>query len=100
MDFKKKLYNLVKKEIEKIEDDDIALSFSGGVDSSLLARICKDTGKKISLITVTFEKERDKLVAEEAAKILDLAFYHVDVDSNQVEKTLADLIKKIEYKKS
>jgi asparagine synthase (glutamine-hydrolysing) len=39
--------------------DKIAVAFSGGVDSSLLARICQDLGKEITLITVGFSGSHD-----------------------------------------
>ena len=35
------------------------MAFSGGVDSSLLATICKDAGYKVTLLTVGFDGSHD-----------------------------------------
>lgn len=44
---------------ETTPEAEIAVAFSGGVDSSLLARICQDLGKAITLITVGFSGSHD-----------------------------------------
>jgi asparagine synthase (glutamine-hydrolysing) len=40
-------------------ENELAVAFSGGVDSSILAKICHDLGKKVKLITVGFASSQD-----------------------------------------
>ncbi|HEY7506873.1 MAG TPA: asparagine synthase C-terminal domain-containing protein [Nitrososphaera sp.] len=44
---------------ETASETRVAVAFSGGVDSSLLARICQDLGKEIILVTVGFPGSHD-----------------------------------------
>ena len=55
-DLKQALYDAVS---ENVPESQIAVAFSGGVDSSLLAKICQDLGKKLVLITVGFPGSHD-----------------------------------------
>ena len=53
----------------------IAISFSGGVDSSLLAKICSNIGYEILLLTVGFEDSHDIEFSKNIATMLQ--FKHV-----------------------
>jgi asparagine synthase (glutamine-hydrolysing) len=44
---------------ESVPEARIAVAFSGGVDSSLLAKICRDLGKQATLLTVGFAGSHD-----------------------------------------
>ena len=44
------------------------MAFSGGVDSSLLATICKDAGYKVTLLTVGFDGSHDVEFASKVSK--------------------------------
>ncbi|MGI0088120.1 MAG: asparagine synthase C-terminal domain-containing protein [Nitrosotalea sp.] len=48
----------------------IAVAFSGGVDSSLLAKICSDTGFDVTLLTVGFEGSHDVEFSKKIATLL------------------------------
>jgi asparagine synthase (glutamine-hydrolysing) len=54
-DLKDALYAAVLRVPEK----DVAVAFSGGVDSCVLAKICQDVGKQVTLVTVGFEGSHD-----------------------------------------
>lgn len=53
---KQALYEAVSN---NVPGTDIGIAFSGGIDSSLLAKICLDLGKKITLLTIGFPGSHD-----------------------------------------
>ncbi len=53
-----------------VTDKKIGIAFSGGVDSSLLAKICADLGYEITLLTIGFEDSHDVRFSQEISKIL------------------------------
>ena len=55
-DLKEALYGAV---YESVPETKVAVAFSGGVDSSLLAKICRDLGREITLLTVGFSESHD-----------------------------------------
>src|SRR5574339_633465 len=42
-----------------VDDKKIGIAFSGGVDSSLLAKLCTDLGYDVILLTIGFENSHD-----------------------------------------
>ena len=44
---------------ETISEKKIGIAFSGGVDSTLLAKLCSDLGYKVTLLTIGFEDSHD-----------------------------------------
>jgi len=65
-----KLHQYMIKSIQKVVvDKKIGVSFSGGVDSSLLAKICNDLGYEITLLTIGFEDSHDVKHSKEIAKM-------------------------------
>ena len=59
------LINAVKKRTSKIP---LAIAFSGGIDSTLLAFICEKLKQPFSLYTVGLDKSKDMISAKEVAK--------------------------------
>ena len=53
-----------------VKDKKIGIAFSGGVDSTLLAKICADLGYDITLLTIGFEDSHDVMFSQEISKIL------------------------------
>jgi asparagine synthase (glutamine-hydrolysing) len=49
-DLKKALFEAVAETVK--DETSLAIAFSGGIDSSLLAKICKDLGLKVILLTI------------------------------------------------
>jgi asparagine synthase (glutamine-hydrolysing) len=65
-----KLHQYMIKSIQKVVvDKKIGVSFSGGVDSSLLTKICNDLGYEITLLTIGFEDSHDVKHSKEIAKM-------------------------------
>lgn len=67
-------YELHKQMIQSvrnvIDDKKIGIAFSGGVDSSLLARICKHLGYDITLLTVGFTGSHDIEFSKQVSTML------------------------------
>lgn len=82
---------LVKKLHEQIIDaigntvklQKIGIAFSGGVDSTLLAKVCSDMGFEIVLLTVGFEGSHDIEFSKKIAGLLKLR--HVTYEIPKVE---------------
>src|SRR5690242_3386467 len=53
-----------------VKDKKIGVAFSGGVDSTLVAKICVDLGYDVTLLTIGFEDSHDVLFSQEISKIL------------------------------
>ena len=53
-----------------VKDKKIGIAFSGGVDSTLLAKICVDLGYDVTLLTIGFEDSHDVVFSQEISKIL------------------------------
>ena len=73
----------------------IAIAFSGGLDSSLLAQICKDFGIDVTLLTVGFSASHDISVSKERASIMNLPHKILKLDSECFEKDIAQIRNKV-----
>jgi asparagine synthase (glutamine-hydrolysing) len=86
------LYGAVMKTVPETK---VAVAFSGGVDSSLLARVCSDLGKNVTLVTVGFAGSHDIGFSKKIASILGLTHRIVELDSAGFEQDLARVRKTI-----
>ena len=64
------MQNAVK---ETVSDKKIGVAFSGGVDSTLLAKLVKDMGYNIHLLTIGFHDSHDINFAKEVNQILNFS---------------------------
>jgi asparagine synthase (glutamine-hydrolysing) len=88
----KELYEQMIYSIESIkESKTVGVSFSGGVDSSLLAKITKDLGYDVVLLTMGFEDSHDVEFSKSMTKILQMK-QEIELIS---EETFSDVAKKI-----
>jgi asparagine synthase (glutamine-hydrolysing) len=75
---------------EQATNKEFALLFSGGLDSSILARIAR-TCSSPRLYTVGIEGAHDLRVAERTAKTLDIPWVGIVVDEGEVISEIASL---------
>lgn len=88
----KELYEVIVQSLEGVkESKTIGISFSGGVDSSLLAKIAKDLGYDVVLLTMGFVDSHDVEFSKTMAKILGIR-HEIELIS---ENTFSDVARKI-----
>lgn len=93
---------LLKKIIESIgnsvgTEDYIGIAFSGGIDSSLLAKISKNIYKeKVILLTIGFPFSHDLEFSKKIANQLDIIHYIYEVDNKEFNQILRKVIDGIE----
>lgn len=88
----KELYQVMVRSLESVKDSKtIGISFSGGVDSSLLAKIAKDLDYDIILLTMGFVDSHDVEFSKTMAKTLGIQ-HEIELIS---ENTFSDVARKI-----
>jgi len=89
---------LLEKVKESIRDTvlpkKIAVAFSGGVDSTLVAKVCSDLGYDVTLVTIGFPDSHDILFAKEVNQQLNYEHKILEIES----KSFADIASKINQK--
>jgi asparagine synthase (glutamine-hydrolysing) len=73
----------------------VAVAFSGGLDSGVLAFLAKECGVKIQLITVGLGNTTETALADEAAHALGLPIHVATYSSDDVGETLPQVIRLI-----
>lgn len=66
----------------------LGVLFSGGVDSSTVAKYAKDSGLNPHLFTFGTDFSKDKDYARKLAQDLKLPFYYLNLSKNEIEKTI------------
>jgi asparagine synthase (glutamine-hydrolysing) len=87
------LYSTVHNSIKDV--DKVAIAFSGGVDSTLLSKICKDLRIKTFMITVGFPHSHDVLFSKRISNLISEPQNHIIYELNDI-----DCIKTLQYVKS
>lgn len=89
----------IREAIDNVKMRTVGVAFSGGLDSSLLARICKEAGKNVTLLTVAFSSPRDIKISNDTAKALDLGILHEIVPPEDLEHGLRTVLSIIEFER-
>jgi asparagine synthase (glutamine-hydrolysing) len=76
--------------------DDVAVAFSGGVDSSIIAVLADHAGLNVKLVSVGLEDQPEIRFIEEAAESLGLPLHLETYLRNDLEETLAKVLWLIE----
>jgi len=77
------MQNAVK---ETVTDKKIGVAFSGGVDSTLLAKLVKDMGYDIHLLTIGFQDSHDINFAKEVNQILNFPHSISEIDPEKFKE--------------
>jgi len=71
---------------ETVTDKKIGVAFSGGVDSTLLAKLVKDMGYDIHLLTIGFQDSHDINFAKEVNQILNFPHSISEIDPEKFKE--------------
>ena len=71
---------------EAITDKKIGIAFSGGVDSTLLAKLVKDMGYDVHLLTIGFQDSHDINFATEVNQILNFPHSISEIDPEKFKE--------------
>jgi len=87
----------VYEALKDLEARKVGVAFSGGVDSSLLAKVCKDLGKQVTLLTIGFLSQRDFEISKGVSEALGLNLLHDLVPLEELEDGLKTALAAIEF---
>jgi len=76
------LENIQNSISEIVKEKKIGIAFSGGVDSTLISKICSDMNYDITLLTIGFPESHDILFAREVNEHLKYSHHVLEIDSN------------------
>ena len=76
------LENIQNSISETVKEKKIGIAFSGGVDSTLISKICSDMNYDITLLTIGFPESHDILFAREVNEHLKYSHHVLEIDSN------------------
>ena len=92
LDLKRALYDAVSVSVPERK---VAVAFSGGVDSTMLAKICGDLDKEVGLVTVGFPGSQDVEFSKTIAKKLGLRQEIAELDYPDFQSSLRSVRKLI-----
>ncbi len=79
---KQQLFDNIKNSIsETVHTKKIGIAYSGGVDSTLISKICHDMDYDVILLTVGFPESHDILFAKEVNEYLKYQHHVLEIDS-------------------
>jgi asparagine synthase (glutamine-hydrolysing) len=78
----KLLENIKNSVFETVKEKKIGVAFSGGVDSTLISKICSDMNYDITLLTIGFPESHDILFAKEVNEHLKYPHHVLEIDSD------------------
>ncbi len=77
------LFENIKNSIsETVKEKKIGIAFSGGVDSTLISKICSDMNYDITLLTIGFAESHDILFAKEVNEQLKYPHHILEINSD------------------
>jgi len=93
----KKLLEQIKNSVfETVKVKKIGIAFSGGVDSTLISKICSDMDYDITLLTIGFPESHDILFAKQVNEFLKYPHHILEIDSDTFPEISSKIHQKIE----
>ena len=91
---KQNITSALKKSIlNSLPNESFGILLSGGVDSSIIAKICKDANASFRCFCVGIEGSEDIKVAKEIARLLELELVFKEFELDEIEQLLLKVIK-------
>ena len=91
-EIQKKLLERIQKTVtQTVPNKKIGIAFSGGVDSTLISKICSDMNYDITLLTIGFADSHDILFSKQVNEYLKYSHHILEIDLN----TFVDVSTKI-----
>ena len=94
-----RLRERIYEAVNVVRAEEVGVAFSGGIDSSLLAKICKDSGKKTTLLTVSFADQREITISNQISKRMELQIVQEVVSLEDLNQNLKKVLSIIEYER-
>ncbi len=90
------LFDKIKSAIsETVKENKIGIAFSGGVDSTLISKICKDMNYDITLLTIGFSESHDILFAKEVNEQLNYPHHVLEIEPESFPSISSGIHEKI-----
>ena len=90
---KQNITSALKKSIlNSLPNKSFGILLSGGVDSSIIAKICKDVNASFRCFCVGIEGSEDLKVAKEVARLLELELVFKEFELDEIEQLLMKVI--------
>lgn len=91
------LLEVMRKELEAAigSERSVAVAFSGGVDSSVLAKMCKDLKRSVTLLTVGFAGSHDMAFATTIASMLQFPHKKYEIQQDEFYEKLNEVERRI-----
>ncbi len=90
------LENIQNSISETVDQKKIGIAFSGGVDSTLIAKICSDMSYDVALLTVGFPESHDVLFAKQVNEHLKYSHHILEIDSEMFPRLSSKINEMIE----
>lgn len=74
------------------EGKDVAVAFSGGLDSGLISAVAKKYARSVHLYTCGTEKAHDVVMARDLSEKLELPWTHVPISKRNMEPLIKEMI--------
>ncbi|WP_067958941.1 asparagine synthase C-terminal domain-containing protein [Nitrosopumilus sp. Nsub] len=89
------LKNIKNSITEVVPQKKIGIAFSGGVDSTLVSKICTDMGYDVVLLTIGFSESHDIVFSKEVNDFLNYSHHILEIDPKTFPKITTDIHKVI-----